>query len=187
MEIAHTNDMQADLSQKLLESTRKDLGRLDSLRAAILSLVVNENYQRAEDEMVAYVALKTAFPGFQERAERYIQHCLELIKAIQTKRRFPGIASLSLARQQEIYERVLAHFEDLKRHLAHIEKLEREQKLDDVRSTVWVVKASVYCVTFIFLVGLWVDIHGGAFSEVVAVTDSLMDSAIGAIVNFIKF
>jgi len=75
LEIAHIQDMQEDLSRKLMESQRKDLGRLDSLSGAILSLVVAENYDRADEEMKAYVELKSAFPGFQNRAERYVQHC----------------------------------------------------------------------------------------------------------------
>jgi len=39
---------------------------------------------------------------------------------------------------------VLYHFEELKRNLKQIEGMEREQILDDVRSTVWVVKTLAY-------------------------------------------
>ena len=73
-EFAHIAEMQDDLRQKLVESSRKDLGRLDSLRASILSLVVSENYERSVDEMVAYVGLKTAYPNFQDRVQRLGGH-----------------------------------------------------------------------------------------------------------------
>jgi hypothetical protein len=186
VEIAHINEMQEDLNRKLLESQRKDLGRLDSLSGAILSLIVGENYDRAIEEMTAYVGLKSSFPGFQNRAQRYVQHCSELITAIKTKRRFPGIASLSLAKQQEIHERVLFHFEELKRNLKQIEGMEREQILNDVRSTVWVVKAMAYGAMMIFTVALLRDIESGAFDSIVLVTNSLMDNASEAVLRLVK-
>src|ERR1035437_1056884 len=90
VEYEHISEIQQDLSRKLHEASRKDLGRMESLRSSILNLVVIENYGRAVEELVAYVDLKTSFPGFQERVKRLIQHCSELIQAIKTKRNFPG-------------------------------------------------------------------------------------------------
>src|ERR1700691_4357833 len=93
LEFEHLHEMQEDLQRKLQEAHRKDLGRMDSLRTTILSLVVRENYERAKDEMHAYVELKSSYPAFQERVERVLQHCSELMQAIQTKRNFPGFSS----------------------------------------------------------------------------------------------
>jgi hypothetical protein len=186
-EFTHITEMQEDLHKKLVESQRKDIGRTDTLRASILALVVSENYQRANDELVAYVDLKTNFPGFQDRVARLVQHCNELIQAIQTKRNFPGLASLSLAKQQEIHEKVLEHFEELKQHLRHIEKVEREYKLDDVRSTVWVVKAFANAVFCIFAVALLLDIKNGVFNSAFMVTEVYLDNLTGWLVNMIHF
>jgi len=186
-EYTHITEMQEDLRKKLLESQRKDLGRMDSLRASILSLVVSENYPRASEEMVAYVDLKTNFPGFQFRVQRLVQHCSELIQAIQTKRNFPGLAALSLAKQQEIHEKVLEHFEDLKQHLRQIEKIEREYKLEDVRSTVWVVKALSTSVAAILLVAFLLDLKAGIFNSAFSVTEGYVDHFSGWLVNLIHF
>ena len=187
VEFEHINEMQEDLRRKLGESQRKDLGRMDSLRSTISALVVGENYDRARDEMEAYVALKTAFPVFQQRAERYVQHCSELIQAIKTKRNFPGLASLSLAKQQEIHEKVIEHFEELKMHLKHIEKIEHDCKVDDVRSTIWVVRAACHGTALIFLVGLFIDIKSGGFSSFMVVTDHTLDVLTSWLSHVVKF
>jgi hypothetical protein len=186
-EFTHISEMQEDLRKKLVEAQRKDIGRTDSLRSSILALVVNENYQRATEEMVAYVDLKTNFPGFQDRVARLVQHCSELVQAIQTKRNFPGLAALSLAKQQEIHEKVLEHFEELKMHLRHVEKVEREFKLDDVRSTVWVVKALVKSVFCVFAVAFLLDVKNGVFSSAFMVTEVYLDNFTGWLVNLIHF
>jgi hypothetical protein len=186
-EFAHISEMQDELRKKLMESSRKDLGRMDSLRASILGLVVAENYERAVDEMVAYVDLKTSYPGYQERVQRLVQHCSELIQAIKTKRNFPGLAALSLAKQQEIHEKVLAHFEDLKQHLRQIEKIEREHKLEDVRSTVWVVRAFAQSVALVFAVAFVLDVKNGMFNSLLMVTEGFVDNACAWLVNLIHF
>ncbi len=187
LEYTHIYEMQAELRRKLSESHRKDLGRLDSLRTSILAMVVAENYDRSKEELLAYVELKDAFPQFQERAQRYMQHCVELIQAIQTKRNFPGLATLSLAKQQEIHEKVLQHFEELKTNLKLIEKCEREQKLNDVRSTVWVVRMFCMCMIALLFAGLLVDIKDGAFMSFWPVTDRLLDHVTERFVNLIHF
>jgi hypothetical protein len=90
----HLSEMHASLRRKLSESQKADQARTDSIRSTVLSAVVGENYDGARDELQNYVDMKSSFPGFQARAERYVQHCSELIHAIQTKRNFPGLASL---------------------------------------------------------------------------------------------
>jgi hypothetical protein len=184
-EYAHINEMQAELRRKLSEANRKDVGQLDSLRGAVLGLVVAENYEQAKEELLAYVEIKGAFPLFQERAQRYMQHCVELIQAIQIKRDFPGLASLSLAKQQEIHEKVLSHFEELKHHLKQIEKVEREQKLNDVRSTVWVLRMFCFCSIALFTAFLVLDIRNGVFISSVGTTNALLDSFTERLVNLL--
>jgi hypothetical protein len=178
IEYAHMNEMQQSLRKKLSESHSQDLGRVDSLRSGILALVVAENYDRARDEMVAYIDLKSSFPLFQERSRRYVQHCSELIQAIQTKRNFPGLGTLSMSKQQEIHEKVLEHFEELRSHLKQVERLEREAKLTDVRSTVWVVRMMFIGVVSIFTTALVMDMRHGLFLDLWTVGDQLLDQGI---------
>ena len=64
-EYAHINEMQEDLRRKLGESARREIGHLDSLRKAILAMVVAENYERAKEELEGYVEVKDEYPEFQ--------------------------------------------------------------------------------------------------------------------------
>lgn len=180
----HLTEMHEKLRHKLQESQRAE-GRLNSVRGDILSMVVREDYDSAKRELTAYVENKTAYPLFQDRASRYVSHCCDLIQAINTKRNFPGLAALSLAKQQEIHEKVLEHFEELKANLKQVEKVERESKLTDMRSTVWVVKACCMTVAAITIAALIIDIQAGMFNSFIRVTDHLVDDASTFIVNLI--
>ena len=172
---APTTEMQEHLRKAMRDMSRRDSGRMDSLRAGVLSLVVAESYERAAEELRAYVAARTEFPNYQERSSRYVEHCCDLIQAVQTKRNFPGLASLSMSKQQELHEKVLEHFEELKQNLVHIEKVEREHKLEDVRSTVWVVYALTLVTFAILVAGFLADIRSGVLSSTVHEAYAIMD------------
>ncbi|HMN68004.1 MAG TPA: hypothetical protein PKC28_05645 [Bdellovibrionales bacterium] len=183
----HISEMHDTLRRKLMESQRKEVTRIDSVRGAVLGSVVSENYDRAKEDLETYVEMKTAYPGFQERCERYVQHCVELIQAIKTKRNFPGLATLSLAKQQEIHAKVIEHFEELKRNLRQIEKVEREHKLADVRSTVWVLRMICQVAAAIVVVAFLKDLNSGMFSSAITVTDAFVDDASTWVVELISF
>lgn len=188
VEHQHLTEMHENLKRKLQESQRKDSGgRMNSIRADVLAMVVGENYDNAKNELSSYVEYKSSYPSFQIRATRYVQHCCDLIQAINTKRNFPGLASLSLAKQQEIHEKVLEHFEELKQNLKQIEKVERENKLTDMRSTVWVVKAACMVVAGMFATAFFLDLESGLFTSTFQVVNGLLDEASNWIVNLIRF
>jgi hypothetical protein len=187
LEVEHASEMQADLRRKLQEANRRDGGRVDSVRATILRLVVSENYDRAKVELEDYVEFKTAYPQFQERVSRHVQHCKDLIQAIETKRNFPGLASLSLAKQQELHDRVMGHFEELKQNLKHIEGVERDHKLNDVRSTVWVIQAICYVTFGIAASAFLLDLQSGLLSTAIYVASILLDDTSTWIVSHLPF
>ncbi len=156
-------------------------GPTDGLRNSILSLIANENYSRATREIDSYVDSKKDFPEYRVRSERYVSHCKELIQAIKAKRSFPGLDSLTMSKQQALYDRAMGHFEQLKVTLAKMEALYVEIKMDDVRSTVWVLKAVVYCTFAMMAVGVCMELTRG----VVGAADVLLDSAFGSFTNLI--
>lgn len=183
VEHSHLTEMHASLKRKLIDSQRKDQARMDSVRNSVLSKVVSENYDGAKAELEEYIQYKSNFPEFQQRAERYVVHCGELMGAIQTKRNFPGLASLSLAKQQEVHEKVIHHFEELKHNLKMLERVERENKLNDIRSTVWVLRTLCQVVAAIFIVGLVVDMQSGMFSSAFVVLNHTIDQASGWVIG----
>ncbi len=185
LEHAHITEMQQDLKRKLQESQKTETNGIGALRRAILGLVVGENYDQAKDSLNDYVGEKHQYPAFQSRVERYIQHCVELIQAIQTKRNFPGLATLSLSKQQEIHEKVIEHFEELKQNLKHIEKIERDHKLTDVRSTVWVVQSISVSVFAVVAMAFIVDLESGLFTSLIYMINHYVDLASTWLVNLV--
>ena len=184
----HLSEMHENLRRKLQEAHRKDIGeRMNSVRTAVMGAVVGENYDEAKQELKSYVDYKSSYPLFQERASRYVDHCCDLIQAIQIKRTFPGLASLSLAKQQEIHEKVLEHFEELKQNLKQIEKVEREHKVNDMRTTVWVVRAACQVTVGIVFAAFLIDLQSGLFSSVFQVTNVAVDDISTWLVNLINF
>jgi hypothetical protein len=152
---------------------RKDLGRADSLRYTILSLVVDENYDRAMTEIREFTDMKKNYPRFQFRTERYSEHCMHLIRAIKAKRRFPGYNMLASSKQQELKDMVMLHFRELIDMLKRIEAVDLELQLDDLRSTVWVVKSGAYVVGLIVLIVLVIELNSGLWANLCNVTEDV--------------
>lgn len=165
----------ADLSEKLRAVSESELGRHGGLRRTILGLVVGEKYDQAKEDLQAYVNGKSIeYATFGTRVEKFVRHSVELIHAIQTKRNFPGLGSLSLSKQQELNERVLTHFDELKQTLKTVERAEKEIKLSDHRSTAWVVKVFAHSILVVLMVGFLMSIHNGLWYSATVVFEALV-------------
>lgn len=135
-----------------LKAETTDLGRMDSLRFKVLSWVLNEDYDKSVSELKEFLAQPSEYPEFKERVERYIHHSIDLIFAIKAKRNFPGINSLTRAKQQELREKFKEHFKELQQILMRVEKVETDLRISDVRSTIYVVRALwIAAISIIFL------------------------------------
>ena len=177
LEHAHVTEMEEKLQKKLNEAQRREAGRIDGMRKRILGHTVSENYETAKETLNSFVFAKSDFPQFQRRVQRYIDHCLELVDAIQMKRNFPGFSSLSLSKQQDIHEKIIGHFEELKIHLRQIEKMEREYRLVDSSSTVWILRAFVFWMFAIFGAALLLELTGGLMETAFNVASVFADEA----------
>lgn len=186
-EVAHASEMQEDLKRKLSEATKAEAARVNTIRSAVLGMVVSESYDRAKDDLHRFVEVRAAFPNFQDRVVRHVQHCGDLIEAIKTKRNFPGLATLSLSKQHELHEKVLEHFEELKQSLRYIERAERDHKLEDVRSTVWVLKAASLTVGMIVAAMAIADLRSGLFTSSFSMVETLLEEASTWVVSHIPF
>jgi hypothetical protein len=172
-------EMNSKISERMRASVRD--GSANSVRAQILTMVANENYNKAVEELKAYAESKHEFPQFRVRAERYLAYAVDLIHAIKAKRSFPGLQHLSMSKQQELYDRAMEHFDDLKATLRKVDHIEREVKLDDVRSTVWVVKALIYSVFAVLVLAFMLELSRGVLPAATIVVDDVF----GNIINFI--
>lgn len=152
---------------------RNDLGKADTLRFNVLSYVVEENYERAVDTLNQFHEKESDYPKFKEKTERYVAHAIDLVNAIRAKRNFPGMKSLTMAKQQELGEKFASHFHELQYTLKKIEKIQVDVRIDDVRSTVWILKALVYAVLAIGVVAFALDVSHGLFNTTSVVIDDI--------------
>lgn len=184
LEASKTQEVKEDLTLQLKEKMR-EAGRIDSLKRTILGYVASESYDLARDTLRSYVYDRTSFPQFKTRTERYVEHCCDLIQAIQLKRNFPGITSLTFSKQQEIYEGVLKHFEELKSSLTSIQRVERELKLEDLRSTTWFLKTLSHSLFLLVTVAFIAAVHNGLGRSFLLVVDHVTNEFSTAIINLL--
>jgi hypothetical protein len=135
--------MQHELQKRLRDEFH---GRQDGLRQIILRSITMGDYKRAEEDLVQYINLKGNYPDFAPRVEQLVQHAKELINAIRSKRNLPGLGQLTMSKQKEIMDHVVAHFNELKSTLKAIERIASDVALSDIRSTVWLLKTCSYVV-----------------------------------------
>jgi hypothetical protein len=168
---------QADLKSKIKAVSDKDLGKQGSLRRVVLGLVTAEKYDAGKRELSQYVSERKDYPNFQMRAEKLVFYAADLIQAIQTKRNFPGLGSLSMSKQQEIHERVLVHFEELKQVMKRIERSEKEHKLSDLRSTSLTMLVLAHSIMLITSVAFVVNLRTGLWYSFNVVFEALVEDA----------
>lgn len=138
-----------------------DLGKPDTLRYNVLSLVVNEEYDRAITSLKDFIATESEYPNFRARVEKYVMHSIDLIHAIRTKRNFPGLTSLTRTKQQELRDKFKEHFNELRFVMRKIEELLEELRIRDARSTNIVVKSFWFSMVVIFVTGFFIEIIRG--------------------------
>jgi hypothetical protein len=138
-----------------------DLGRPDTLKYNILTLVINEEYDRAIRSLKEFIESDSEYPNFRTRIERYAMHSIDLIYAIRTKRNFPGISALTRTKQQELKDKFIEHFNELRFMMRKIEDSIEDLRLRDVRSTGMVVKSFWFSLVIIFVSGLFLELIRG--------------------------
>ena len=166
---------------------RSDLGAPNSLRYGILVWVLDEKYDKAIEELRTFHETPSEYPNFQDKIGRYVTHGVDLIYAIKAKRSFPGISSLTRAKQQELREKFKEHFKELQYILKIIEKIQGDLRIQDVRSTIYVVRALCYAVGAIFVLGLSLEIMHGLLHTSIVVFDDIFGQLAGWIAAKIGF
>ena len=138
-----------------LKVDRSEMGKADSLRFNVMTFVVEENYDRAIKEIRDFSVRPSEYPNFHKRIERYVKHSIDLVNAIRAKRKFPGMNSLTMSKQQELTDKYQQHFAELKYIMKKIETINYDLRQEDLRSTVLIVKAFVnalFTIVFCYLI-----------------------------------
>jgi hypothetical protein len=177
-EKATQEDVVSEMTNQMRKASRQGPG---GGRNVILSQVIEERYDEAIQDLQGYLNSRPQYPDFKERSEKFVQYGVELIEAIRAKRSFPGWNALNMSKQKDLFEKALAHFEDLKATLIRIEAIEREVRIIDVRSTVWVMRACVYSVTALLIFALMRELTGGVIPSI----NTIVDTTTGQLVDFV--
>ncbi|MFN8945272.1 MAG: hypothetical protein ACK5WZ_11700 [Pseudobdellovibrionaceae bacterium] len=157
----------------------KDLGTPDTLRYRILNDVLNERYDHAIQELRTYIDQGSDYPNFKDKVQRYVNHSIDLTYAIKTKKNFPGINSLTRAKQQELHEKFKEHFRELQMMLKKIEQINQDLRIQDVRSTIYVVKALWMSSTAILVLAFVLDVFNGMAKTFVLVFEDYTNQFVG--------
>lgn len=179
---AQREDSLYDLS---VEST--ELGTPDSFRRHVLTWVLEERYDKALEEMREFLGRESDYPNFKDKVHRYITHSIDLVYAIKAKRHFPGMSSLTRTKQQELREKFKEHFRELNQSLKKIEKIETDLRVQDVRSTIYVVKALWWSGLAILLFAFWMDIVRGLTEAASLVFNDELTKAVDWLFSFMGF
>lgn len=177
------SDPALKIEKKVNDIDVSDLGRPDTLRYNILTLVINEEYDRAIKTLKEFLESDSEYPNFKLKVERYLLHSIDLIYAIRTKRNFPGISSLTRTKQQELKDRFKEHFKELRFMMKKIEDCIEELRLQDVRSTHIVIKAFWLSVVVIFIAGLSFELINGMGHSCEIVFNDFVESSIQFLFN----
>ncbi len=168
-------DMKAELG-----AVGKDMGRADTFRYNVLTYVVEENYDGAIRELKGFLEADSEFPRFRERIEPFILHGIDLVNAIRAKRKFPGAQMLTIAKQQELNEKFVSHFSELQGILKKIERIQNDLRLEDIRSTVWIVKAAITSAIVIAVVAFLLDVNQGLLQTTIVVVDDVFRDVVNS-------
>lgn len=160
-------------SREILPIDQSEMGKADTLRFNVATYVAEENYEKAIDELKCYLEQDSVYPKLKQKIERYILHAIDLVHAIRAKRKFPGASALTMAKQQELNDRFIAHFSELQYILKKIEKCKEDLKQDDIRSTVWVLRALTYSIFAIVAVAFAMEVSNGLFHTALLVVDDV--------------
>ena len=160
-----------------------DLGKPDTLRYNILTMVINEEYDRAIRTLKEFIESDSEYPTFRFRIERYSLHAIDLVFGIRTKRNFPGLGALTRTKQQELKDKFKEHFTELRFMMKKIEECMEELRTTDVRATSIVVKSFWYSLVVVFVAGFSIEIIRGLGYTVEIVLNEYLDKMLSILYN----
>lgn len=166
------HQISSEIDQKLNVKIRT-LRFNESLKTAVLSAMVDQKYEECESLLSNYSSSYDKFVEFQFRAEPYINHCLNLVKSIQIKRGFPQITSMPIIKQQELMDKVVDDFNELRLYLVRIEVMHKEVIYRDILSMTILIRTIMVCAVIFTVVAGAISIGAGGFDFLLNFIDEI--------------
>lgn len=145
---------------------------IKAIRNDILGLVGSGHYAQAVQSLKEFLDSDFAYPNFRLKVERYVNHCIDLILAIEANRNFSSLASLTKPKQYELREKFKKHYDELSTILHKIEVSYEELKAKDDKSTKYFVKAVWASLLIVTINALLLDVFAGLAETVYSVVDN---------------
>lgn len=161
-----------------------DLGVPDTVRYNVLTFVVNEEYDRATTYLKDFLERDSDYPNFKERIDRYVNHAIDLVGAIRTKRNFPGLSLLTKSKQNELRERYRDHFQELKSVMRKVETCQEELRLSDIKSTTMLVKSVWFSTVVVVISAVVIEIFQGLGATFFIVFDDYLNKSLEVVFKF---
>ena len=148
-------------SKKLLNVSQAEMGKADTLRYNVNYFLLNEEYDRAVTELENYKLKEFDLPKYKEKIIPYLNHAMDLVRAIQAKKSLFDNPSLTRSKLQELQDIVRSHYDELQLMFQKMDQIRNQLQMEDVRSTVWVIQALVYSSLALILVFLIKELSEG--------------------------
>lgn len=168
------------------EKETKEIMNIDELRAAVLNAVADESFDEAIDILQQFLNQPSDYPQFRHRMSRLVGHAIDLVNAIRAKKNFPGLNNLTRSKQQEIGERIKDHFNELQLSMSKMERVAEQLRREDVRSTLWIMRAVIYACGVIVIVAFLKEVTGGLWSAFENVMGNVIDRGLDWVIHFFK-
>jgi hypothetical protein len=157
----------------------RDLGEL---QYNVLLCVSEKRYEEAVKLLDAYLKSRVSSKPFLRRTQQIFRHAEELIHAIETKKNFPNMSSLTQSKQEEVHQKSLENWEDLRICLRRLKTIEKDMATEDARSSIWVVKAVLFSfmvILSVFIISEGFRSFGGSFIVFMRETFQLASDTLG--------
>ena len=156
--------------QSYIAKEYADHKNTEGFRHDILTMVSGGKYRAVLAEIEAFREEKNRkMPFFEVKSSRYFRYIIQLIEAIEEHKSIPNFDQLPAGQQKKVHEQVFGYFDELNNTLKRVEKVIHDLKVQDVRSTIWVLKTFSICVAVILVVSALVEAYtylGNPFSVV---------------------
>ena len=174
-----------NLESKLSFQLEQKIQNISGIRRLILDHVIKEEYKKSKSEMTKYIEMKKDFTTFIIRTEPYTKHIVDVINTIKTKRQFLKIRGvINRSKQKEIYSSVLEHFDELKRFINKTMEVAKEEELNDLKSTVFVLKVLSLCIFGVFLISFLLIESISMLKSFYVIVDGIVHDTLGKIFSY---
>jgi len=171
---------------ELSEKNEEKILDIDELRNEVLSAVADDAFDRAIEIFLLFLNQPSDYPEFRIRLVRLVGHGVDLVNAIRAKKSFPGMSSLTRSKQQEIADKIRDHFNELQATISKMERVIDQLRREDVRSTVWIMRAIIYASGVIVIVAFLKEVTSGLWTVFETVVSNSLDKGIDWIVSFFR-